>query len=42
MDDELRKYEQTVINEMSKTKLFSWKRLKLAVKLTGICSALNH
>lgn len=42
MDVELWKCEEAVISEMSKTKLFSWKRIKLAAKLTGICSALNH
>ncbi len=42
MYDALVNYEKDLIDEMSKTKLFSWKRVKLAVKLTGICSALNH
>lgn len=42
MDEALWKYEQLVIDEMSKTKLLSWKRVKLAIKLSGICAALNR
>ncbi len=42
MYDALMKYEQKIIDEMSRTKLLSWKRVKLAIQLTGVCAALTR
>ncbi len=42
MNKELREYEQKLLKEMEHVKLFSWKRLRMAIELSSICDMLRR
>ncbi len=42
MNKELRVYQEKLIKEMQGLSFFSWKRLKKAIELAGICDMMNR